>query len=123
MKSKTLTAVALASVTLAAAGTADATTSAVSTTKVTIDVDDGTFTGSLSSKKAACESDRKVSLFRVTLKKGKVKTKTKIGSDITNGDGDWTVETGKVGKFRAEVKANSKCGAAVSKIVTVTDDA
>jgi FlaG/FlaF family flagellin (archaellin) len=119
MHFKTLIAVALASVSLGLVGVAEA---AVSTTKLTISNEDEVFTGSLSSGKAACESDRKVTLSKVTLQKGKVKTATKVGSDVSNDDGDWTVKSGKTGKFRATVKATSKCGAATSKIITVVEE-
>ena len=117
MKSRTLTAIALAAMTLGLATTAEA---AVKPTKITISNEDEEFTGSLSSSKAACESDRKVTLFKVTVSaKGVVTKSTKVGSDVANDDGDWTVKSSKTGKFRAKVKANSKCGAATSKIIKV----
>jgi hypothetical protein len=121
MKSKTLTAIALAAMTLGLATTAEA---AVKPTKITISNEDEEFTGSLSSSKASCESDRKVTLFKVTTTPGgtKVTKSTKVGSDVANEDGDWTVKSGKTGKFRAKVKANSKCGAATSKIIKVVEE-
>jgi FlaG/FlaF family flagellin (archaellin) len=120
MKSKTLTAIALASMTLGLATTAEA---AVTKTKITISNEDEEFTGSLSSSKASCESDRKVTLFKVTLNgKGAVIKSTKVGSDVTNDDGDWTVKSGKTGRFRATVKATSKCGGATSKIIKVVEE-
>jgi hypothetical protein len=116
MKSKTLTAIALAAMTLGLASTAEA---AMKPTKITISNDDEEFTGSLSSSRASCESDRKVTLFKVTTTKGVVTKSTKVGSDVANDDGDWTVSSSKTGKFQARVKANSKCGAAKSKVITV----
>ena len=117
MKPRALTAVALAAVALGAAGTAEATTSAVAVTKITIAVDDGTFSGTLSSKRGSCESGRKVTLFRIA--NGTVK---KVGSDVSNDDGDWSVESAKNGIFRARVlKATKKCSAARSKFVSQQD--
>jgi hypothetical protein len=112
-----LAATALAITSLGLVGAADAATAATkSKTKITISVDGENFSGSLSSKKASCESDRKVTLFR---KQG---TKiTKIGSDIANDDGDWSVDTGKDGSFFALVKPNTKCLGVTSKTVKSED--
>lgn len=110
--SKKLGATTLAVVALGAVGIAEA---AQTNTKLTIDADNGTFEGSLSSKKAKCEEGRKVTLSR---KSGQ--TFKKIGSDVSNNDGDWTVDSEKTGKFRATVKANRNCKAATSKEINVT---
>ena len=109
-----LAATTLALACLAGVGTAEA---AKSTTKVTIDNDNDTFSGSVSSKKDKCESDRKVTVFKKT-----GDGKKKVGSDTTNDDGDWSVDSEKTGKFFAVVKESKSCFASTSKTIKVTSD-
>ncbi len=94
-------------------GVADAATK----TKLSISAEEEAFSGSLSSSKAKCEADRKVSLFQQKGKKPNPKKDKRVGSDLSANDGDWSVKTGKEGKFYATVKANKSCTGATSKTV------
>ena len=109
-----LAATALVLTCFAGVGVAEA---AQSITKVTISNDNDTFSGSVSSKKDKCEPDRKVTLFKKT-----GDGKKKVGSDTTNDDGDWSVDSEKTGKFFAVVKETKSCFAAQSKQIKVTAD-
>lgn len=108
----TRVATALAVVVLGIVGVAQAATG----TKVSLSAEEDGFSGSVISKKAKCEADRRVSLFN---QKGKApNTKDpRIGSDLSNDDGDWSIQTGKEGRFYVRVKATKSCTAALSKTV------
>jgi len=92
-------------------------------TKVTINFTQGsppttndTFFGKVKSKKAKCVKDRKVTVKR------KSPSKLKIGSDLSDDNGDWEVQTPNAppGEYFAKVKRTDKCKAATSKTITVT---
>jgi hypothetical protein len=105
---------------IAALGLVGVAEAAVTTTKVSISVDDDVYSGSVTSSKTKCETDRKVSLFKQAGIQPKT-TDKKIGSDLSNDDGDWKIKSGKEGKFYVRVKATTKCGSAISKRVKSED--
>lgn len=104
------TAMALAAIALA--GTA---------TKVTIEAQQGGFFGFVhSSKQDPCELNRKVKLYKQTGSVQKPHADTLIGTDIAqpNGpDSQWSINTGKSGKFYARTPAKGICDAGASKTI------
>jgi hypothetical protein len=105
-------ATALAVASLGIVGAAEAATK----TKVSISAEEDGFSGAVASSKPKCEADRRVSLYQQ--KGAKPTTKDpRVGSDLSNDDGDWAIKTGKEGKFYARVKVTKSCTAATSKTV------
>lgn len=90
--------------------------------KVTIDREGADMFGTVSSKKASCEGDRTVQLFKQQGKKGGgddhlVVTDT---TEVQNGVGVWsTGNTGVAGKLYAKVKKTPTCKGAVSPTIVV----
>jgi len=118
--------IAFAAVAVGGAGTATAGKH-IKTTKVTINFTDGsppttqdTFFGKVKSKKAKCVKNRKVVVKR------KTPSKLKIGTDLTDNEGNWEVETPNApsGEYFAKAKkktlSNGKiCDAKKSNLITV----
>ena len=109
---------ALAVASLGVAGAAEATPIK---TKVSISAEEGGFSGSVSNNKTKCEADRKVRLFLQKGAKPSTEKDSRVGSDLSNDEGDWSVKTGKEGKFYAHVKKTKTCAGNFSKTVNSED--
>lgn len=119
---KTLLAITAISLTGALA-TEQASAANLTPTEVTIQAESGgDFFGYVHSSNSSCESNRKVTLFKMVGSSPDKHVDQKIGSDIAqpNGpDGMWsTGNTGqRKGKFYARVGKTSLCGADISPVV------
>ena len=82
--------------------------SAAFKTKIIVSLEFPAFHGNLQSKNGSCLMDRKVKLFRK--KNGKVK---QLGTDVSDGAGNWAVPIGKKrltsGFYFAKVTAHGEC--------------
>ena len=113
-------ALAVASLGVAAgtAGADDASVAAKSNTTLSIQKEEGGFSGFARSSNRSCHSGRKVTLYR---KSGKKSTKTGSDTAQPNQDGSqWSINVKKSGKYYASVKATKTCKGATSKTLSIT---
>ena len=95
---------------------------AVADTGVTIKGPDGDFHGKVLSEKSRCVGDRKVIVYKQKGKSQDPSVDKKIGSDISEKDGDhgvWDIGNSgfKKGKFYAKAKRSTGCAAGYSKTI------
>lgn len=107
---------------LAALGTAGSAGAAKpkSSTKISIEAQQGGFFGMVKSSRESCKNGRKVILYKRKGKKPNRKKDKRIGSDIAQPNGDgvmWSINTDDQGKFYAYAKATKKCKRGLSKVV------
>jgi hypothetical protein len=93
-------------------------------TKVTIHGDNGDFQGKIISDKGRCLGNRKVVVYKQKGDRQKPSEDKKIGSDISERDGDhgdWSIGNSgfKHGKFYAKAKKNDFCRGDFSKTITL----
>jgi hypothetical protein len=97
-----------------------AVASAASTTRVTIQAEQGGFFGLVKSVNHSCESGRKVTVYKQKGSTHNLRADTKIRADIAQPNGPhsmWSINTTKTGKFYAHVNSTSRCTSAYSKTV------
>jgi hypothetical protein len=123
-----LLATAAALVPLGSMGATGATAAAPAKSKLTIQTQNGDFSGTIKSKKRKCMNDREVKVFRMVTNKKKPSIDEEVASDtasLQNGKGRW--ETGNTGlrdgkRYYAYTAKKPGCKAATSKAVrTVLD--
>ncbi len=94
--------------------------SAASTTRLTIEAEQGGFFGLVKSINRSCESGRKVTVYKQKGRTHNLRADTKIRADIAQPNGPhsmWSIRTAKTGKFYAHVNGTSRCTSAYSKTV------
>jgi hypothetical protein len=89
---------------------------------LTIVVNGGDFSGRLNHRKATCEAEREVTVFRLTGDQPNPAADTEIASDTTDEDGKWnTGNTGaNNGRYYAHAPATAECKALTSQTARVT---
>lgn len=91
MSSRARLTIAAAAALLALSGIAAGSSAAVKRVKTKVEITNGgasQFEGNVSSRRAACEADRKVILFRLS----EARTAKQAGKTRTDEDGHWTLE-------------------------------
>lgn len=114
---------AVAAIAISGALATQASASNLTPTEVTIQAESGgNFFGYVHSSKSSCESNRKVTLYKLEGSSPDVHVDTKIGSDISQPNGPdsmWSTGTTgqRKGKFYAKVAKTSTCGGDLSPVV------
>jgi len=124
-----LLATAAALVPLGSLGATGAAAAAPAKTKLTIQTQNGDFSGTVKSKKRKCMKDREVTVYRQVGSQKNPSADEEVASDtssLQNGKGRW--ETGNTGlrdgkRYYAHTPKKKGCKAAISKSVRTVLDA
>ena len=121
---KTRILIATAAVAISGVAASGATAAGKAPTEVTIKGQEGDYYGYVkSTNEEACESDRKVNVYKMLGSSPDRQTDLKIGSDIAqpNGpDGMWSIGNSgyKKGKFYAHAPRTEQCKGDLSPVIT-----